>query len=115
MLRRLTLSASLLLLFAPAALAGSRLEFQVTFDKAVSPTPFTGRVFVLLSSANRSSDKPPLTLNWFNPEPAFAIDVKDWKPGETRVIDGRAYWSPRAVRISFPLNAAAIRRRGQMR
>ena len=81
MLRRLTLSASLLLLFAPAALAGSRLEFQVTFDKAVSPTPFTGRVFVLLSSANRSSDKPPLTLNWFNPEPAFAIDVKDWKPG----------------------------------
>src|SRR5882724_11620967 len=87
MLRRLSLGTSLLLLLASAVHAQQRpLEFQVTFDKAVSPTPFTSRVFVVLSSANRASDKPPLMLNWFDPEPVFAIDVKDWNPGETRVI-----------------------------
>src|SRR5262249_34641466 len=62
------------------------LEFQVTFDKSVSDTPVSGRVLVLLSSANRSTETPPRSVNWFNPEPLFAVDVKDWKPGETRVI-----------------------------
>src|SRR6266403_686255 len=87
MRRRLFLGTSLLFLLASLAHAQQRaLEFHVTFDKTVSEAPVSGRVFVLLSSANRSSEKLPSSLNWFNPEPLFAVDVKDWKPGEARVI-----------------------------
>src|SRR5262249_20248096 len=87
MLRRLFLGTSLFFLLTSVAHAQQQaLEFHVTFDKTVSEAPVSGRVFVLLSSANRSTEPPPRSLNWFNPEPLFAVDVKDWKPGETRVI-----------------------------
>ena len=64
---------------ASAAEAGP-LEFHVVFDRAVSTEPFTGRVYVLLSQSEH--EEPPAGPNWFNPEPFFAVDVKDWKPGE---------------------------------
>jgi hypothetical protein len=90
MLRRFSWSASLLLcclLATPLRAAGPKpLEFHLTFDKTVTAAPFTGRVFVLVSKS-RSSAEPPLHLNWFSPEPLFAIDVKDWKPGDTRILD----------------------------
>jgi S-formylglutathione hydrolase FrmB len=86
MLRRLTLSAFVVLALALPARAQLPLEFHVTFDKAVTDKPFTGRVYVLLSPAGRGSETPPRLLNWFDPEPLFAIDVKDWKAGDTRVI-----------------------------
>src|SRR5438067_2249955 len=51
MLRRLYVSTLLVvaLVLAPTLHAGQPqpLQFQVTFDKSVSPAPFTGRVFVL--------------------------------------------------------------------
>jgi hypothetical protein len=92
MLRRYSWSASLLVLCLlatpPRAAADQPLEFHLTFDKAVTAGPVTGRVFVLIS--NRSTVKPLTDLNWFDPEPLFAVDVKDWKPGETRVLDSKA-------------------------
>ena len=67
---------------APAA------EFALTFDKAALDQPFTGRVHVLLL---RSEPRPVAGgLNWFDPEPAFAKDVKGWKPGEDLTIDATA-------------------------
>jgi hypothetical protein len=61
------------------ATAAASLEFQITFDRKVSGEPFTGRVYVLLS---QKEIKPlPANPNWFKPEPFFAQDVKDWKPG----------------------------------
>src|SRR5256885_14608407 len=54
-------------------------EFRLTFDKAALDQPFTGRVFVLL--LRNDPGTVPNGISWFNPEPAFAKDVKDWKPG----------------------------------
>jgi S-formylglutathione hydrolase FrmB len=68
------------------------LEFQLTFDKTVSAEPFSGRVYVMLS---RSALKQlPAGPNWFKPEPFFAVDVKAWKPGETRVLGAGAVAYP---------------------
>jgi hypothetical protein len=96
MLRRLLppLAACLLQIVGPAAHAAEPkpLEFRVTFDKAVSARPFTGRVYVMLSTSERS--EPRFGPNWFRPEPILARDVKDWKPGEELVIDSTALAFP---------------------
>jgi Putative esterase len=74
---------------APVRAADSKpLTFHVTFDKAVSSKPFTGRVYVMLTKAEKG--EPRLGPSWFKPEPIFARDVKDWKPGEELVIDATA-------------------------
>ena len=67
------------------------LAFQVRFSEQVCPTPFTGRVLVMLSKTSREPRTGP---NWFNPEPFFAKDVKDWKPGTPLVIDNSALGFP---------------------
>jgi hypothetical protein len=72
-----------LALCAPAA-SGAPLEFRVTFDRSVCATPFTGRVYVLLTKADVKA--LPAGANWFRPEPLFARDVKDWRPGEPLVL-----------------------------
>jgi hypothetical protein len=81
------------LLAVPAAHAEPLpLAFHVTFDKAVSPEPFIGRVYVLLSKTEPRS--LPSGPNWFKPEPFFAVDVKDWKPGEALTIGAEAIGYP---------------------
>ncbi len=84
-----------LLLAAPASVvaADSRpLEFHVVFDRQVSVSPFTGRVYVLLS---RNEIKGlPNGPNWFHPDPFFAVDVKNWKPGEELVVGADALGCP---------------------
>lgn len=70
----------LLFLLAGSAAADGPLAFRVKFTPDVSAEPFTGRVFVLLTKADPRG--VPRGLNWFNPEPAFARDVRAWKPGE---------------------------------
>jgi S-formylglutathione hydrolase FrmB len=60
------------------------VQFRLTFDKAALDKPFSGRVYVVML---RADTKGVLhQLNWFNPEPSFAKDVKDWKPGESLTI-----------------------------
>ncbi len=56
------------------------LEFRLTYDNKVSNTPFTGRVYVLLSQ--QAVRQLPAGPNWFKPDPFFALDVKDWKAGD---------------------------------
>ena len=84
-----------LVLSAPAAPTPTTprpLEFHVTFDRAVSATPCTGRVYVMLSTAK--TGEPRLRVNWFSPEPFFARDVKDWKPGVPLVLSSSALSCP---------------------
>ena len=76
-------SSRLPLLVLLAAAEPRPLEFRVTFDKSVTDKPFTGRVYVMLSKTELKA--LPSGPNWFAPEPFFAWDVKDWKPGETLV------------------------------
>ncbi len=68
------------------------LSFHVTFSKAVSDRPFTGRVYVMLGKSDKA--EPRFGPNWFRPEPIFARDVKDWKPGEDLVLDNTALAFP---------------------
>src|SRR5947209_19892815 len=77
----------------PAARVEARpLEFHVTFGRAVSPLPFTGRLYVMLSAQKGS--QPRFGPNWFRPEPFFALHVKDWKPGTPAVVDSTALGYP---------------------
>jgi S-formylglutathione hydrolase FrmB len=72
------------------------VEFRLTFDQAALDRPFTGRVFVLLTKAEPT--RLPRGLNWFNPEPAYAKDVKNWQPGEPLTVgaDALAFPTPLA-------------------
>jgi S-formylglutathione hydrolase FrmB len=102
------LLVGLLAAAAPARAAGP-LEFRVTFDPAVSREPFTGRVFVLLSRRNPGQE-PPRGVNWFNPDPMFARDVKGWKPGEPLAFgaDALAYPAPPAKTPAGTYYATAV-------
>lgn len=68
--------------FAPlllaAALQTPALQVDITFSKAVTNEPFTGRVFVI-ATKTPSKGQPP-GLGWFNPHPCFAQDVVKWTP-----------------------------------
>src|SRR5436190_1181844 len=85
------LSCLALLAHAAAALA-SPLEFRITFDPKVSTHPFTGRIYVMLS--HEPVTEPRSGPNWFRPEPFFARDIEDWRPGEVAVLAGGALGYP---------------------
>jgi enterochelin esterase-like enzyme len=82
----------LVLAFPTPAADVNPLSFQITFDKTVSASPFTGRVYVMLS--RNATKQLQSSINWFNPEPVFARDVKDWKPGEILALDADALGFP---------------------
>jgi pimeloyl-ACP methyl ester carboxylesterase len=102
--------ASLLLFLTPAATAapphptfsphggrgqgegGRPLEFRLTFDRNVSARPFTGRVYVMLFKKDVKELRPG--PDWFQTDPFFAKDVKDWQPGQALVLDGKARGFP---------------------
>lgn len=83
------LSRGLILLGCLTALAAEPrpLEFRLTLDPAAAREPITGRAYVMLFAKD-----PGKQLrggpNWFKPEPFFARDVKDWKPGEALMLGG---------------------------
>src|SRR5262245_8287298 len=68
------------------------LEFVLTFDRAISAEPFTGRVLVMLSE--QANAEPRFGPDWFSPQPFFALDVKDWKPGENLVFGAESLGFP---------------------
>jgi Putative esterase len=81
------------------------LTFFLTFDKAVSNEPFTGRVYVMLSKTpSKGLRSGP---SWFAPEPFFAKDVKNWKPGETLVFGDDAIGYPMTL-SKLPAGSYAI-------
>ncbi len=85
----------LLLLAGPVRADGKPLAFHLTFEKTVREQPFTGRVYVMLfkDTVHDLRSGP----SWFRPEPLFALDVKDWKPGETLVVGTDALAYPLAL------------------
>jgi hypothetical protein len=89
--------AFLLVLLAPAsALAQARpLEFRITFEKNISPQPFTGRVYVMLFKQDVKELRPG--PSWFRPDPFFAADVKDWRAGQAAILGADALAFPVAM------------------
>lgn len=109
--------AVLLLILAVPGLEAAPLHFQVTFDRKVSAEPFTGRVFVLLT--RQAAQTLPGGLSWFRPEPVFARDVKDWKPGEPLDLaaDALAFPEPLAklAKGAYTIHAVMDFNRGSSR
>ncbi|RMF71488.1 MAG: hypothetical protein D6744_17910 [Planctomycetota bacterium] len=81
--RRLTIFLVALLVGAPAAADAPR--FEITFDADLRGEAFTGRVFIMTTTAQ--SREPRYGANWFRPEPFFALDVTGWKPGQALRVD----------------------------
>ncbi len=84
--------AVMLLLLLPTWALAAPLEFRLTFDAKSHKGPFTGRAYVMLTRADRKDLMR--SVNWTRPEPFFAKDFKDIKPGEPMVIDGTALAHP---------------------
>jgi S-formylglutathione hydrolase FrmB len=71
------------------------LEFHLTYDGDISEKPFSGRVYVMLFKAQIKEFRGG--ISWFKPEPVFAMDVKNWKAGDTVVIGKDALAYPLAI------------------
>ncbi len=68
-------------------------RFEISLPKSTA-APIDGRLFLFLS---RRSAAPMNGPDWFRPEPFFRLDVKNFKPGETRLIDDSANGFPDAA------------------
>ena len=84
----------LLCLFVPVV-AAEPLSFRLSFPAEVRREAFTGRAYVMLFKG----DAPTLRsgVNWFNPEPLFAVDVRNVQPGQPIVLDAKALFHPVAM------------------
>ena len=71
----------------------SALRFAVKYDSSITES-FTGRVYLMFAS-ERSGREPRFGPGWINPAPFFAIEAKDWKPGEEIYFD-------KDTELSFP-------------
>lgn len=68
-----------------SACAAELPGFEVTYDATVHPGPVSARVYVMLGP--RAGLREPRTgPDWFNPQPFFAVEARDWKPGEPLAI-----------------------------
>ena len=71
----------------------SPLQFAITFPAARSRAPIDGRLLLLISSDTSAeprfqiSDAPTTQL-------VFGIDVENWRGGEERIVDARAFGYP---------------------
>jgi hypothetical protein len=83
---------SLALFALASSVPAAELEFHLRFPASKRAEPFTGRVYVMLTAVDTKQllGGP----NWFRPEPFFAVDVKDVKPGAAMVIDKKALGHP---------------------
>jgi hypothetical protein len=71
-----------------AALPAAAASFEVTLDRAVTGASVDGRLFVFVSQ--RRGAEPRFGPDWFNPDPFFGLDVKNFQPGQSRRIDDAA-------------------------
>jgi len=69
--------------------------FQINLPKTLAEQPIDGRLFVFLTK--RQGIEPRFGPNWFNPEPFFATDVKNFQPGSSKLIDDAADGCPGKV------------------
>jgi hypothetical protein len=66
----------------PAASAGREpLAFEVSYTPEVRPGPISARVYVMLGPEGAKAE-PRYGPDWFHPQPFFAVEARDWKPGE---------------------------------
>ncbi len=109
MLTRITCCAVGLVLHLPSIQAvaqstppvGQPLQFEITLDTKLQSAPYTGRVYVVMSQAQRGEPRQDLS-NWLNPPQTVALDVKNWKPTEPIQLGAQALSHPGALRDLAP-------------
>jgi hypothetical protein len=69
------------------------LEFEVTYPPELDRGPISARVYVMLGPG-AGSGEPRRGPNWFRPQPFFAVEARDWKPGEPLRIGADAIGFP---------------------
>ncbi|MBX6311528.1 MAG: enterochelin esterase [Isosphaeraceae bacterium] len=89
---------------APEESKGS--GFEVVYDAQVHPGPISTRVYVMLSPADGLRE-PRFGPNWFQPQPFYAVDAKDWRPGEPLAIGAEAIGFPKPLAELKPGKYAA--------
>ena len=97
---KLACALGFVLLLGAERLQAAAFRFILSFDPSVSKSPFSGRVYIFLMP--REFSGPPRGVSWFNPEPIFARDIKDWKPGESLLLDDKA--------LAYPLPLAKLKK-----
>jgi S-formylglutathione hydrolase FrmB len=99
--RRQSLAAALLVSVAFGANAGAGaapadrepLAFEVTYPPDLHRGPISARVYVMLGPV-AAVGEPRKGPNWFRPRPFFAVEARDWWPGEPLRIDAGAIGFP---------------------
>jgi hypothetical protein len=77
-------------------------RFVVSFPAKVHPEPVTGRVLLFFSRSG--GWEPRYASNFFDPQPVYAIDVKDLNPGTPVVFSPERFWSPNALAFPGPVD-----------
>lgn len=77
----------ILALFQAEIALPQRIRFTLKYDTAVSATPVSGRVYVIMQTNIREQ---PFEPDYADDDPFFAMDVHNWKPGEEIVFDKKA-------------------------
>jgi hypothetical protein len=80
-----------------AVAAASATEFEVTFTPEVHPGPVSARVYVMLGpvpTPDGARSEPRSGPDWFRPQPFFAVEARDWKPGEPLKVGAGAAGYP---------------------
>jgi pimeloyl-ACP methyl ester carboxylesterase len=91
------LGATILLLVLPqSTVHAAETGFELTFAPSVSLKPVTARVYVMLATPG-SPGEPRLGPDWFQPQPFYALDVTDWKPGTPLRVGSQAMGYPGPV------------------
>lgn len=88
------------------------LQFNITFDPSLQSTPYTGRVYVVLSTTTRREPRQAI-MNWFNPPQTLALDVSNWNTAEPIQIGAQALANPQELHELKPMeySVQAIARR----
>ncbi len=84
----------ILMLVLPAAGAAADSRIQMTYPSTSSSEPLMGRLILVVAPA-AAEPEPRLQVAWDQDAvPFFAIDVRDWRAGERRSIDRKAFGFP---------------------
>lgn len=78
------------------ALAGPR-SFKIEFDPALQAEPYSGRVYVVITSGGIGGEPRVRMGDWFNPPQVCAVDAKDVAKGGTVTIDETSLHFPGAI------------------
>lgn len=77
------------------------LRFVVSFPQSARATPLSGRILLFLSRTENG--EPRNKVDWFDPDPMYAIDVTNLAPGTAVTFDPAQFRSPTALAYPEPM------------